>query len=165
MAYFTGPATQVSETWQHGLILHLGESTAPRLQSALPKLSQEHGDAGDGGGCSLPSFPGYVRARRHKALPERLPLLQGIKELPSTRPTCQLQHASWPPLRTSLDFSPSPPIVFTPHACQGRPGSAPEGADPGKASNWPIKGRDCTAGHPSLPLCRVPGCTCLCLGT
>lgn len=59
------------------------------------------------GGCSLPSFPGYVRARRHKALPERLPLLQGIKELPSTRPTCLLQHASW----QKRGLSPSPFIA------------------------------------------------------
>lgn len=81
-----------------------------------------------------------MRARRHKALPERLPLLQGIKELPSTRPTCQLQHASWPPFKTSLDFPPPRPSSSL--RTRARAARAP------LPRNWPIRGRDCTAGHP-----------------
>lgn len=108
------------------------------------------------GGCSLPSFPGYVRARRHKALPERLPLLQGIKELPSTRPTCLLQHASWPPpMSRNEDFHPP---RLSPHCARvpGPPEFHSQGGGPREASNWPITGRDCTVGPPPpLPGSRL----------
>lgn len=156
----------ISQERQHWLILHLGESTAPRLQSPLPKISQEHGDAGDGEGLLAPLLSG-LRASPQTQSPARATSASpGDKRAslhPAYVPTPARVMAA---VKDKLRLSPSPPIVFTAHACQGRPGSAPKGADPGKPRTGQSEGGTAQqATPPPSPICRVPGCTCLCLGT
>lgn len=100
----------------------------------------------------LLSFPGYVRALRHKPQHRRLPLLQRDKGLDSTRRyvphSASMMAAA---LAQGPGLPPSSPTAFTAHACYSRLGFAPNGADPegvGMANH--LAGR---AAGPAPPLC------------